>query len=436
MEKIAFYFRKNVLAQGDFSLYYRFANYFSEHFNCSVYCINNSFPELQAKYLKTKIRFCEINDDYKKELEGAIFVAAFNQLFFLLEEIKDIKDAKVVLLFLHPQIIPWFISQIRPKRFDIKELFRILNETDAYGFMDKSNLLAVKQYTDENFKERYFPVTIESLDEYKNLPYVEENAYNLGWFGRMDKDKIFSVKNFLDNMAEAEKSKLLKFHFVGDGNAKNEIKAENYFPDMLFYFTSYLYGERCRTYLKNNTDLVLAMGISALDVASLGIPTVIPIVSPVKFREDKYVYIFDIDNFSLGWNKEDLKELNFRTHSAEEILNDIYNLNRKNEIGEKCYKFVKENFSVKKSAESVYKLILSSRLKAETLLKFKPIKNQLKNYASYKKFYNKGDYNSYIIFLNKIKKFQSKSFYGKIEMVCKWIKRKIQKKRNNKIICR
>ena len=42
MEKIAFYFRKNVLAQGGFSLYYRFATYFSENFDCSVYCVNNS----------------------------------------------------------------------------------------------------------------------------------------------------------------------------------------------------------------------------------------------------------------------------------------------------------------------------------------------------------------------------------------------------------
>lgn len=424
MEKIAFYFRKNVLAQGDFSLYYRFATYFSENFDCSVYCVNNSFPELQAQYLNTDIKFCDLDERVKKELEGATFVTAFNQIFFMLEEISDIKGAKVILLFLHPQIIPWLISQVNPKKFNMDEFFHLLKENNAYGFMDKSNLLALKKFSKEKFEERYFPVTVENMGDYEELTYVDKETYNIAWFGRMDRDKIFSVTNFLDNIADTEKSKFVKFHFVGDGNAKNELRAESFFPDMAFYFTSYLYGDECHSYLKNNADLVLAMGISALDVASLGIPTIIPIVSPIKFRDDKFVYIYDINNFSLGWNKDDLKELRCKTHTAAEILSDVYEEGKKHEIGKMCYDYVKENFSVSKSAESVYELILGSTLTVEKLLKCHSVKNQLREYALYRKFRKKRDYKAFLIFRNKVKEFKSKKIFGKIQMIYNWFKTK------------
>lgn len=428
MEKIAFYFRKNVLAQGDFSLYYRFATFFSEHYDCSVYCINNSFPELQAQYADSGIKFRDLDEQTKKELEGATFITAFNQIFFMLDEIKDIKNAKVMLLFLHPQIVPWLLSQVNPDKFGLGELLKLLKAKDAYGFMDKSNLLALSKFTEEKFEERYFPVTVEKMSEYEELPYAENDAENVAWFGRMDRDKIFSVTNFLDNLAETEKDKPIKIHFIGDGNGKGELKAENFAPDMLFYFTSYLYGQDCRDYMKKNADLVLAMGISALDAASNGIPTIIPIVSPVKFRDDKFVYIYDIKDYSLGWNKGDLRELGCVTHTAAEVLKDIYSNEGKRAIGRKCYDFVKENFSVEKSAESVYNLILGSSLTVDDLLECRSVKAQLKDYALYKKVRGKNGYAEFLAFRAKVKRFRAKGFFGKIKTVYKWTTGKIRAK--------
>ena len=51
MEKIAFYFRKNVLAQGDFSLYYRFATYFSENFDVDIEEMQNRINAIIEEYM-------------------------------------------------------------------------------------------------------------------------------------------------------------------------------------------------------------------------------------------------------------------------------------------------------------------------------------------------------------------------------------------------
>ncbi len=428
MDKIVFYFRKNVLAKGDFSLYYRIASYIAENYDCKVYCVNNSNPELQMKYLDSKIIFCDIEVGNRLQFEDATFITAFNQVFFLLEEIRDIKNTKLILLFLHPQIVDWLLNQVNRKSFDLREVLSILKKNSAYGFMDKSNKLALNKFSDIKFEERYFPVALDesNIIGYEPLKRIDDNALNIAWFGRLDRDKIFSVTNFLDNLLELDSPCRVNIHIIGDGNAKELINVAKYTPQMQFYFTSYLYSDERDSYVKENADLVVAMGISALDVALLGVPTIIPIVSPVNFREDKFVYLFDIVGYSLGWNNSDLKKLGCKAYTFQKIVSDIYYEDKKTELGQKCYNFAVDTFSISSFADKVYSLLCGSTLRVEQFIKCKSISRHLNYFDLYRRIRRRRNYSDFTVFMTKIAAIRKQKVFQQIGTIATQVNRIIK----------
>lgn len=420
-EKIVFFFRKNLLAKGDYSMYYRMADYIADKYpDRAVYCVNNANADLMEKYKDGKIFFCSINKYTKKLFEGATFVTAYNQLFFLLDEMHGIKGAKILLLFLHPQMADWMNNQVNLKKYDVKDVARMLKENQAYAFMDDANKMAFERKTGVSFEDRYFPVTLDKEEEKLSaiyFPYTSKEEINIVWLGRLDTDKIHSVINFLDNIYELSDGKTINLHLIGDGNGMKILlsKLPKYHPIVRIFFNSYLYGEKRDKYIRENADLVVAMGISALDASILGVPTIITPVCGRPFRSDKFVYLFDTVNYCLGWELTDLFEATCTTHTAEEVFADIFENGKKEEYGKKCREFALREFAVEKHAENLLRMIDGTALTEEKALNCSSIKRQFIRYRIVKKFCGLADYWTYLSFKSKWKKLSSMPFHAKVK---------------------
>lgn len=420
-KKIVFYFRKGVVAKGDFSLYYCVAAQLAKNPKYAVFCVNNSIKELQEGYLDANINFCNITPQNIHMFAGATFVTAFNQLFFLLDEIEKLKDAKILLLFMHPQIYDWMAGQVS-KRFNFNSLFKLMINNNSYAFMDKGNLLSVQKRSKYSFQERYFPVV---TDKIRDCPYAKktDNRYiNIVWFGRLDGDKIYSLLNFLDNIVGFDFGKPLSVHLIGDGNAKNLIKFGKYAPQIRFVFNSFLYGDEKDRYLKENADIVLAMGISALDAALLKIPTIVPIVSPGPFRDNKFMFFYDIKDYCLGVAGEDIKDTNIKTYLAHRIITMC--CEESNEIGEKCYRSAVDNFCVLNQIERIECNIGSATMTKRKCMLNPSVAIQMLKLKVYRVLRGKRSYNDYLLFKQKLNKFFARSLKDKFQIIKKKILRR------------
>lgn len=420
--KIVFYFRKGVIAQGDFSLYYRIAAYIAENYKYRVYCINNSNPELQKKYLNSSIIFCNITSENLNNFNDAVFITAYNQLFFLLEEIHTLKNARILLLFLHPQLIKWMKLQTFRGFYNERKALNYIIKKNAYGFMDEANKLAAEAVVGEKLPARFFPVVAE---KFTNCPITEKESDNLkkdelniAWLGRLDKDKIFSLINFTDNVCAYFNNLKINLHLIGDGNGLGVLSKEavNY-SNVTFIYNSFIYGEKRDAYLKKNVDLVVAMGISALDSALLGLPTVLPIVSSSRFRDDKFLYIYETTNYCLGFSEKDFLNTEYARKSIKVIIEDIYFKGQKKEIGQKCYNYVIDEFSIENHVDEMLSLINGTKLTVKDCYRCGEFRRQFLLFLFYRKLCSGRSYGDFIKFRNKVSELKGMPFNKKVNKI-------------------
>ena len=321
----------------------------------------------------------------------------------MLEEIAPLKSARILPLFLHPEIPFWMENQILIKRFyNFRSVCKLLVRKNAYGFMDIGNKLSVEKAGNVTFESRFFPVVINDEQKFFSEKTTSSDI-NIGWLGRLDKDKIYSVINFLDVISASEKYKNITLHLIGNGNGVNVIDFGKYAPNIKIAFNSSLFNEQKDEYITKYFDVAIAMGMSALDTALLGIPTVLPIVSSKPFNDNKFLYIFDTIDYCLGFKQQDLIASNCTTHTAENILDDIYERNKKNELGRACFNFVENTFSLENNIPSIVNMIEGSNLTVGRLLMEPSFFMQRLLFRIYRIYRPNATYDTFMLFKDKFR---------------------------------
>ena len=147
--KIGFYFRKNIIAKGDFIHANRVCQYINENYpnQHELICVN--YSDMDAKELMADdcaVRFFDVQDDNVKELEDAILIVPFNQLLFVIDEFKNVKNVKICTTFMHPSTTGWFSNQLVGGEKDCRKLLGLVEKTSAYALMDESNRLTIGSF--------------------------------------------------------------------------------------------------------------------------------------------------------------------------------------------------------------------------------------------------------------------------------------------------
>lgn len=426
MKKAVFFLETQWPIGGSQIMYLNLASYLAEKGICEAYYINCVNDKVEELYASKKLTVLDVNSCDYSQFEDAYFFVSTNYLIYLLARIKKLKKAHILVYFYHPDVSKWLANQYLFNNINLNPLWDLLSQTDSYAFMDESNYISfLKCSANKKFDRKYIPVPISNVVEenLENGSLCKKNTISIGWLGRLDIDKIYSVINALDNLNDYQTEKEIIFYLIGDGKAKNKINIGKYAPKIKILFKSYMYGEKRNKYIVENCDIMVAMGISALDVAMLGIPTVVPIVSPEKFRSDSYIFLFDIRGYSLGGAEEDINELSEKHYAMGNILDLIYKQNKKQELGIKCKKTALDLFSVSNCGTMAIEYLFSSKLDVKKCMKCRTIRKfflayNLYNFITHKGYFYFHQFNGKMknsLFIKKI--YAISDFFRKVKRV-------------------
>lgn len=254
------------------------------------------------------------------------------------------KDTKIVFFNWHNECIPvlqrdWCVGDSFLDKF-----LHFIQSRNSVFFCDKTHWMAQNR-NDIIFKELYVPVVIPKRKDEARKEIVNKQTRNIAIFGRLCLDKIYAVIDVIDNIIDLRDGKKTNIFVIGDGDYA-------YLLDQC-QFPSHIKVIRCGmmeinkaiTLLKNKVDILFAMGTAALDGATIKLPTVIIPNKTEEFECNRYPYLYETTGYALGWYPEQIDELNINTHTMEEILDDIYEKNKKGEIGALCYDYYLKNHS-------------------------------------------------------------------------------------------
>lgn len=212
-----------------------------------------------------------------------------------------------------------FIGMFRLFRFFSrkKEIFSFTDEV-AYNYFYGS-----KKVCNEKF---IYPIPINGHLEGKVRNNKSKRFY---WLGRLDRDfKIWSLLELLQRLSFIDFD--FSFHIIGDGDGKDLLN-NSYNFDVIFHGS--LPHSKMEEHLKENADLLFAMGTSGLEGAKLSIPTII--VSPLKEGQinSTYRWIYQSKGLSMGeFNDINVKprQISMNLHEAiRELVKDPERVSKK-----------------------------------------------------------------------------------------------------------
>lgn len=413
--KIVFFNKTRQKMGGGLLQFFNLANYICQTTNHTVYYINYYNIQINKMIDKTSIQFMDVEHMNTAELEGAVFITPPNYCFVLAELIYEMKDARILLYDWHPYALQYLANQFE-SQVDIKHLFELFAQKNALVFMDKSTQVSAQNFVETDFPDNYIPV-VKEID--KNRFHILKRKYNdrisIGWLGRLDGDKMPSIINIADNIMNADLKEKVDFHIIGDGNKKHLLHTERYAGKIRFIFTSYLFDDEMYDYLSENVDVLFSMGTAALNGAEIGVPTVIVPMGNRTFHTNKFVYLFDTKDYTLGWNPKELKELGYTTYRFEDILRD--SLNHKEEYGRKCFEHLKKYHVIEESIKNCLQFAEKTQLSIQDLVSAPESQIQLQTFFNFHRK-TEQDYLSFLSYVQVIKRKRNSGRYTKLRNFC------------------
>lgn len=209
-----------------------------------------------------------------------------------------------------------------------------------------------------NFDELVFPVAI---DECKQIFYPENNNLEtmknikICWLGRVSKDfKFYAllkvIKDFEIKVNSGYTRKTFEFNIIGEGDGLDELI--DYLEKSVFQYNiiRHINYNEIPYILKENADILFAMGTSAIDGAKIGCPTIIvkPMMEENQYS-DIYTWFFDMKGYSLADFGSSFQGQ--RNQSFDEIFEEIFSIGN---LSTKCKDFSHNFFS-----DNIFKRLLS-----------------------------------------------------------------------------
>ena len=346
-EKVVFYFPWKELSGGPFYLT-KLADSLAEQENYEVY------------YTDYKHGLCDDmlkNPAVKKiEYKENDFVMPFNEPITLITPVywahkvpKIHSKSKIVFLNWHYCCISTLKSTSGWSKYKLNKFLKLVKKTNSCFFLDYSHLIG--QDTKKiKFKDIIVPITLKEKNIVASKDIVDTGVINIGVLGRIDGDKVYSILNLIDNLINLDINKIINLHIIGDGVHREFFEQEiARYGYLLRNINILMHGimvkDELNHFMANNIDILFAMGTSALEGAAIHLPTVIIPSNSHKFNNNDYVWLHNSKKYCLGWFSTQISEMEIKTQTISEILDDIYIKDLKVEYGELDYEYYLKNHS-------------------------------------------------------------------------------------------
>lgn len=222
-------------------------------------------------------------------------------------------------------------------------VLRYLDSTKSLAFMDAENYRKTQAYFPGlELAERYLPVMSNQAGA--SAEHRIQRPLRCCWVGRVVDFKVFILAHLLTRLDAAQSvAGDIEFTVVGDGNALPGLKAQAaQLPKLKIRYIEEIALDALPAFLAAEVDLLFAMGTSALEGASIGLPTILVDYSyyPIT-RNYRFKWLYQSEGFSLGGPIDDRHyEMD---SSLESTLLDLQGGFEKH--GQKCYSYWLQNHS-------------------------------------------------------------------------------------------
>ena len=190
------------------------------------------------------------------------------------------------------------------------KLIRLINHLcsmDALIFMDRTNVKVTEQYLDLKLVSPVLlpiPVLGRCVSLFKGYD-ISSKKIRITWIGRIVDFKYFVLKRALIDLnafAQNSPSPELEITIIGQGDALELLVSDVARLDKVqVKFVDYIEPERLPDFLASETDMLMAMGSSALEGARVGIPTLLLDLSYKDVGDGyRYQWLSDRDGYTLG----------------------------------------------------------------------------------------------------------------------------------------
>ena len=133
--------------------------------------------------------------------------------------------------------------------------------------------------------------------------YTAGGRVSIGYLGRMDIMKWSAIKSFVESsLVPLARVRKVAFHVVSEGGFTDELRKICTANNIEIFVYGYQPNQTAREIISTKTDLAIAMGTSALDIAASHHPCVIidPAVVPRASPQRLFRFVHEIEGFTLG----------------------------------------------------------------------------------------------------------------------------------------
>lgn len=370
-----------------------FAAYLAELKEHEVYFINNHQEEDIKPYIGGCLNFLNLDEVDFNQFEGATFITPINYAFYLLSKISFLRTCKILFYVYDSDCMRRFFAQ-NAKKVSIENCLSLIKATKCCLFSDG------RVFYDTCLKYGFFnklmlPLATKNISDFpKNLISAEE--INLAYINGFNSLDIKAIINLCNSLIKIDINKKINLHLIGSGNWFTKIDQSQYSPKIRFIYAGALDGLYQINYLKNNVDCVVAYENCSLICASASIPVVIPIISSKNQSDNRYVWIYDANEYVYKWDRDNLLFLRNESFSINYIMHEIYINNNKLSVAQKCYEYFLKKANINFVAEQFVEISKKSSLTLKKLLTNDYIKSQLDEFKAFKEENGNDSYEEFL----------------------------------------
>lgn len=377
-------------------LFYRVAKFLAEHQLAEPVLVDYADGTMMqlVKTEETKLDTLIYSDECKIKIPADSF-AVFQSMtpWSIFPNVQLDPEARLLFWNCHPYNLVLFIPFFRSITYRCKKLNRIvysaflrswsraltgfiniIERDNALVFMDQENVRNTELYNNIEFRSCRFlpiPVDIEAASKIRSA-YTSTSTLKFTWIGRVVDFKYYPLKRIMIDLdAYAAKSgQNITLDIVGSGPCLEKTQAvSNQLGSLKTHFLGDLSLPSVRDLIANDTDIVVAMGTSALEGGALGVPTILLDLSYKDIHPNyHYKWLYQTENFNLA-EEVSPAHLDDDAESLGKLLAE-YIADSKT-ISDSCYRYVVAHHSLEAVSKLLLKYVSETELTAKQIEKFR-----------------------------------------------------------------
>lgn len=281
--------------------------------------------------------------------------------FNLIPTLPGLRDVMSSNLLLSRIILKTILRNYQKK---MKNFIELISANNSLLFMDNTNLKTTEEYLNLKVKNiNYLPIPGKNfgVDNILRSSLLKDNEINFTWIGRIVDFKYYILKHFLEELDKINNNFIFNITIVGEGDYLQSLKDLcSKLKNLNIQFINFIEPFKLEEYIKHNSDIILGMGTSALDGASIGVPVILLDISYKNVSND-YIFnwLFNTKNYNLG-KLITYKKISSRNNSLIDMISDI--ITDYESLSQNTLDYYKENHSLPKIADMFLKYVDKSKM--------------------------------------------------------------------------